>query len=80
MERFVKVCRRRGLKVNAGKSKEKVLGGEGLECEVCVDACLRFKYSGCVLDESGTDEAECCRQVVSGKRVVGAIRFLEIEI
>ena len=41
---FVEVCRRRGLKVNAGKSKVMVLGGEeGLECEVCVDrthACL----------------------------------------
>ena len=30
---FVEVCRRRGLKVNAGKSKVMVLGGEkGLEC------------------------------------------------
>ena len=36
--RFVEVCKRRGLKVNAGKSKVMVLGGEeGLECEVCVD-------------------------------------------
>ena len=34
---FVEVCRR-SLKVNAGKSKVNVLGGEeGLECEVCVD-------------------------------------------
>ena len=32
---FVEVCRRRGLKVNAGKSKLMVLDGEeGLECEV----------------------------------------------
>ena len=30
---FVEVCRRRGLKVNAGKSKVMVLNGEeGLEC------------------------------------------------
>ena len=36
--RFVEVCRRRGLKVNAGKNKVMVLGGEeGLECEVYVD-------------------------------------------
>ena len=36
--RFVGVCRRRGLKINAGKSKVMVLGEEeGLECEVCVD-------------------------------------------
>ena len=53
---FDEVCRRRGLKVNAGKSKVMVLGGEeGLECEVCVDRiCLEhvseFKYLGCVLD------------------------------
>ena len=35
---FAEVCRRRGLKVNAGKSKVMVLNGEeGLECEVHVD-------------------------------------------
>ena len=35
--RFIEVCRR-SLKVNAGKSKMKGLGGEeGLECEVCID-------------------------------------------
>ena len=34
---FVEVCKR-GLKVNAGKSKAIVLGGEELlECEVCKD-------------------------------------------
>ena len=33
--RFAEVCRRRSLKVNAGKSKVVILGGEeGLECEV----------------------------------------------
>ena len=33
--RFVEVCRMRGLKVNAGKSKVMVMNGkEGLECEV----------------------------------------------
>ena len=36
--RFAEVCRRRGLKVNAGKSMGMVLcGEEGLECEVYVD-------------------------------------------
>ena len=41
--RFVEVYKRRCLKVNAGKSKVMVLGGEeGLECEVCVDRiCLK---------------------------------------
>ena len=31
---------------------------------------------GCVLDESGTDEAWCSRKVVSGRRIAGAIRSL----
>ena len=36
--RFIEVCRRRGLKVNVGKSKVMVLNGEeGLECEISVD-------------------------------------------
>ena len=35
--RFVEVCKRRSLKVNAGKSKMMILSGEeGLECDVCV--------------------------------------------
>ena len=63
MGRFAEVCWRRGLKVNAGKSKVMVLGGEErLGCEVCVDVIRlehvsEFKYLGCVLDESGADEA-----------------------
>ena len=36
----------------------------------------KFKYLGCVLDESGTDETECSRKVASGRRVAGAIRSL----
>ena len=78
--RFAEVCRRRGLKVNAGKSKVIVLGGEkGLECEIFVDGMRlehvsEFKYLGCVMNESGTDEAECRRKVASGRRVTGAIR------
>ena len=36
--RFIEVCRRRGLKVNEGKRKVMLIGGEeGLECEVCVN-------------------------------------------
>ena len=36
--RFVEVCRRRGLKVNLGKSKVMLLRGEeGLRWEVCVN-------------------------------------------
>ena len=79
VESFVEVCRRRGLKVYVGKSKVMVLGGEeGLECEVFIDRIrlehfLEFKYLGCVLDESGTDEAECSRKVASRGKVAGAI-------
>ena len=57
---FVEVYRKSGLKINAGKSKVKLLGEEeGLECEVCIDGiCLghvsELKYLECVLDESGT--------------------------
>ena len=59
---FVEVRRRRGLKIDAAKSKVIVLGGEkGLECEVCVDRIRlehvsEFKYFGYVLVESFTDE------------------------
>ena len=75
---MLKVCRRRRLKVNAGKSKVMVLNGvEGLECEAHVDGIrLEFKYLGCVLDELGTEGTECSRKVASGRRVAGAIRSL----
>ena len=74
---FTEVCRRRGLKINAGKSKVMVLGGEEeLECEVQVDGIrlehvLESKYLGCVLDKS-----ECNRKVASERRVAFAIRSL----
>ena len=77
--RFAELCRRRGLKVNAGKSKVVVLNGEeGLECEVHVDGICsehvpEFKYFGCVLNESVTYGAECSRKVGRGRRVAGAI-------
>ena len=56
LRRFVEVCRRRGLKFNATKSKVMVLGGEKmLGCGVCehnmqLEHMLEFKYLGCVLD------------------------------
>ena len=59
-----------------------LLGGEeGLECEICIDRIhldhvSEFKYLGCVLDESGTDEAECQRKVLSGRMVEGTTRSL----
>ena len=57
-------------------------GKEGLlKCEVHVDGirleyASEFKYLGRVLDESGTDGAECGRKVASGRGVAGAIRSL----
>ena len=76
--RFAEVCRGRGLKVNAGKSTVMVLNGEeGLECEFHIDRIRleqvsEFKCLGCVLDESGTERAECSREGVAG-----AIRSLD---
>ena len=55
-----------------GKSKVMVLNGEeGLECDVYVDGIRlehvsEFKYLCCVLDESGTDRAECNRKWLVG--------------
>ena len=80
--RFAEMCRRRGLKVSAGKSKVMLLNGEkGLKCEVHVDGFrlehdLEFKYLGYVLDESGRSGAECSRKGVNGMRVADAIRSL----
>ena len=37
-----------------------------------------FKYSGCVLNESDTDDAECRRKVKSGRKVVSVIKSLVI--
>ena len=80
--RFAEVCRRRGLKVNAIKSKVMVLNGEEeLECEVYADGVRlkhvsEFKYFKCILDEPGTDGADCSRKVASRRRVAGAIRLL----
>ena len=35
-----------------------------------------FKYSGCVLDESGTDGTECRMKVARLRKVTGAIGCL----
>ena len=56
-------------------------GEEGLECEVhldgiCLEHVSEFKYLGCVLDESGTNGAECNRKVANGRRVAGAVKSL----
>ena len=82
---FAEVCRRKGLKVSAGKSKVMLLNGkEGLECEFHVDSIRldpvsKFKYLECVLDESGTDGAKYSRKVAIWRRVAGAIRDSQLE-
>ena len=74
------VARKRGLKVNAGNTKVMVMNGEErLKCKVHVDRIhlkhvSKFKFLGCILDESGTDGAEYSRKVASGKRVAGVIK------
>ena len=50
-----------------------------MKCEVYVDEIrleyvFEFKYMRCVLNESGTDEAECSKKISSGRRVAGAIK------
>ena len=56
-------------------------GEERLDCKIRVDGMqleyvLEFKYLGCVLDESGTYEAECCGKAAILRRDECAIRSL----
>ena len=82
---FVEVCRRRGLNINAGKSKVILMNGkERLECEIYVDGIhlehvSEFKYLECVLDEYGTDEAKCSRRVAGAIRSLVNARELQLE-
>ena len=72
---FVEVCKRRGMKVNAVKSKVMVMNGEeGLECEIHIDNdrlehVSKYKYLECVLDEAGNDGAEYSRKMASRWKV-----------
>src|SRR5678815_1004425 len=81
VERFGRVCKRRGLKVNVDKSKVMVVSEDSPQCEVMLDSeqleqVSEFKYLGYMLDEKGTDDAECSRKVVNGRKVAGAIKSL----
>ena len=74
-------CERRGLKENVNKSKVMVIGKERTPCRILLDGeqleqVSEFKYLGYMLDERGTDDAECNRKVVSGRKVSGAIKAL----
>ena len=76
--RFVEVCRKIDVKTNPGMRKVMVLGGGegGWRVRIRLEHVSEFKYLGCVLEKSGTDEAECRKKVESGRRVAGAIRYL----
>ena len=64
MGQFAEVCRRRGLKDNAGKSKVRVLNGEeGLEWEVNVDGICLEHVRACLLIK--------IFQVQMGKNAIG---------
>ena len=41
-----------------------------------VGACVGIQIPGRLLNESGTDKAECCRKVDNGRKVAGNIRSL----
>ena len=79
--KFVEMCRRRGLKVNAGGCKVMVMKERRDYSEVYVDGiCLEhvseFRYLGCALDESGTEGANFSRKAASGRMVADPIRSL----
>ena len=56
----------------------------GLDCEVLVDRkqlehLSEFRYLVWVLDESGTDEAVCCRVVAGAIRSLVNVRNLQLQ-
>ena len=48
----------------------------GLRKLIRLEYVSEFKYLGCVLDESGRDEAECSRKVARGGMAAGSVRSL----
>src|SRR5678816_3500869 len=61
VERFGRVCKRRGLKVNVDKSKVMVVSEDSSWCKVMLDGeqleqVSEFKYLGYILNEKGTDD------------------------
>ena len=81
VEGFGRVCKRRGLKVNGEKSKVMVVSRENVQCRIMLDGEIleqvsEFKYLGYVMNEKGTDDAECNRKVSNGRKMAGAIKTL----
>ena len=63
------------------KSKVTVVNGENIQCRIMLDdefleQVSEFKYLGYMLDERGTDDAECRRKMSNERRVAGAIKSL----
>src|SRR5678816_1841837 len=80
-ERFYRVCKRMDLKVNVDKSKVVVVREDSPRCEVMLDGeqleqVSEFKYLGYMLDKKGTDDGECSKKVVNGRKVARAIKSL----
>ena len=81
VEGFGRVCKRRGLKINVDKSKMMVVSGVNTQCQITLDGeqfeqVSEFKYLGYMMNDKGTDDAECGRKVSSGRKVAGAIKSL----
>src|SRR5678815_3865859 len=58
-----------------------VVNEDSLQCEVMLDGeqleqVSEFKYLGYMLDEKGTDDAECSKKIVNGRKVASAIKSL----
>src|SRR5678816_1428656 len=80
VERFDRVCKSRGLKVNVDKSKVMVVSEDSPQWEVMLDGeqleqVSEFKYLEYMLDEKG-DDAECSRKVVNVRKVASTIKSL----
>ena len=80
---FNEVCKRRLLKINAGKSKVMVVERNGHSVpEVTIDGTVlevvdKFTYLGALLDKRGLGEAEVSSRVKKGRKVVGCVGELK---
>ena len=75
---FVEVCRRRGLKVNEGKNKVMVLGGEeGVECEVtCMGGDWRMRHNFSICDVFWMNQVQMKQSVLGRWQVGGGLHLL----
>ena len=82
IDKFNRVCKRRGLKVNADKSKVMIMGGtEDDKCEIKLNGQVlehvkEFCYLGSTVNDRGTDESDCNKRVMKERKTAGSIRAL----